>query len=100
MGAIIFQTGSRKTDVNEAYRECVERARQEHGSDPYSGTIATTHGFTVIKTEPVYVPISEALERAEAALDGRVEVAAVPIFKAGAEAEGPAGWVFAGWGRW
>lgn len=45
MGAQSFQIKGRGETAKEAFGYLVEEAISEHGHDPYSGTIATVHGF-------------------------------------------------------
>jgi len=51
MGSHTFQTsiGGKGMTARQAYGELVEEARCQYGSDPYSGTIATTHGFVMVE---------------------------------------------------
>ncbi len=51
MGACQFQTTATGRNAKEAYRAAVEDARAEYGNDPYSGTIATTHGFREVPAD-------------------------------------------------
>lgn len=51
MGASFFQQGIRANNPREGYSDLVEQAEDEYGNDPYSGTIATTHGFNDYTTE-------------------------------------------------
>lgn len=46
MGASFFQQGIRANNPREGYSDLVEQAEDEYGNDPYSGTIATTNGFS------------------------------------------------------
>lgn len=48
MGASTFQEHSRNLDVQKAYTELVDSAAFEDGHSAYSGTIATTNGFSVV----------------------------------------------------
>lgn len=47
MGATDFIQTAYGKDVQDAYRQAVNRARDQHGSDPYNGTISTTNGVAL-----------------------------------------------------
>jgi len=53
MGAHNFTETSKVTDPDVAYRQLVEQALHEYGSDGYNGTISTTHGFRVVSKIPM-----------------------------------------------
>jgi len=48
MGATDFHNVVKADTAEEAYRIIVDDARSEFGSDPYNGTISTTHGFRMV----------------------------------------------------
>ena len=52
MGAKFFTTESTGTSPKEAYRNAVDKAIMEHGTDTYSGTIKETEGFIILNTQP------------------------------------------------
>jgi hypothetical protein len=69
MGSSFETTVYRGTDdVDAAYRQLFEQARYEYGSEPYSGTIATSSGYTVHPGGPV--SLTAARRIANAAADG------------------------------
>ena len=51
MGAVDFTSYSKGKNMKEAYSRAVERAEDEHGNDPYNGTISTTSGFKDLTSE-------------------------------------------------
>lgn len=51
MGAVDFTTYAKGKNMKEAYSTAVDRAEDEHGNDPYNGTISTTHGFKDLTKE-------------------------------------------------
>jgi hypothetical protein len=70
-------------DAAQAYRTLVRDAQDQHGWDPYSGTIATAGGFTLADTAPL--PPAAADRLAAAAADGlrkRGPWLAVPVAQA------------------
>ncbi len=48
MGATTFSNTTTAGSAKEAYRALVSEARYEHGNGGYTGTIAETHGFTMV----------------------------------------------------
>ncbi len=48
MGACTFSQFAYGKTADDAYRNAVEEARREFGTDPYNGTIATTRGFFIL----------------------------------------------------
>lgn len=51
MGGIDFRTRSRGKSVTEAYSKAVEISEDEHGRDPYNGTISTTDNVQDVTKE-------------------------------------------------
>lgn len=56
------------SDMTDAYRDLCEDATREYGSDPYSGTIATTRGVRLLVNTPM--SLTAALALAGEHLDG------------------------------
>ena len=78
MGAISFTTTSYGKDLDDAYRNAVERAIEYYGTNPYNGSISTTYGcrkvygvvdantkWTQTKESKAYKAISELLDNME-----------------------------------
>jgi hypothetical protein len=61
MGAHSFTVTSKEPDPRTAYEALVDQAVSEYGTDPYNGTISTTHGFRVVSTTPVSALQAERL---------------------------------------
>jgi hypothetical protein len=51
MGATFFELSIRANNPREGYSVLVEEAEEEYGNDQYSGTIATTNGFSDFTNE-------------------------------------------------
>lgn len=84
MGSSSFADYYEGTDLQKLYNDAVEAARYEHGSDPYSGTIATTSGVRLVQAQPV--PLQVAHDIADASLDSLSkwdDCGAVPILDTG-----------------
>lgn len=52
MGAAAFQCYQSGADMALAYKTAGQEAEAEYGYDPYSGTIATTHGVRQVVFSP------------------------------------------------
>lgn len=61
MGSHTFYDRSKMADPIEAYRYLVVEARSEYGTDPYSGTIATTTGVHVVSRVPMPAAAADRL---------------------------------------
>ena len=68
MGASSFYDIYRgSATAQEAYAQLVSQAREEHGWDPYNGTISTTGGVSPVPVQPMTV--AQAEELAETRID-------------------------------
>jgi hypothetical protein len=105
VGAEQFEARSRQTDVDAAFRECVENARYEDGHGGYTGTIAEKSEYVIWHGAPT---TEGALVLLRTWCSSGAVPAGVPvdIYRAYDDKWGPAvavaddvtgGWVFCGW---